>query len=493
MAKIGRNDPCPCGSGKKYKQCCYGKQTPAFLSEDAWKADPDWEKIRRTESEAVYAILGYGAKQYGEDFLREALEEFGIWGEFPIDELHLDTIFIPWVAFNWIPDPETAEGELPRNAIPDLPLGLECLDKTAARFDDYQQKFILSACSQPFSFFSVAGVVPGKSLALRDIFLDRSFTVKESKASALLSRGDIMFAKVVPLDGQAIVVGMAPVAIPPGEHTHLLDIRDEIKRDMRAEGFALNIESLLDWDLEMRGAYLSAAEFLANPPRPELQNTDGDPISLVKLHFKLACSAQEAFDGLRSLAHSQEGILQDAKRDKQGKLLEATFDWSKKGNKKHKSWDNTILGSLEIKGKMLTVAVNSAKRAKKIQSEIAKRLGKQVNFMRAEQQSVDAMLEEMAAQSGTAEFEAALREQEELESLPEVQEFVKTSIEAQWEAWYNESVPALQGKTPLQAARTKAGRERLEALLVDFERSNEHASQPYLRVDIAAMRKRLGL
>jgi len=23
--KIGRNDPCPCGSGKKYKKCCYGK------------------------------------------------------------------------------------------------------------------------------------------------------------------------------------------------------------------------------------------------------------------------------------------------------------------------------------------------------------------------------------------------------------------------------------------------------------------------------------
>jgi len=23
--KVGRNDPCPCGSGKKYKQCC-GKE-----------------------------------------------------------------------------------------------------------------------------------------------------------------------------------------------------------------------------------------------------------------------------------------------------------------------------------------------------------------------------------------------------------------------------------------------------------------------------------
>lgn len=25
MPKIGRNDPCPCGSGKKYKQCCLAK------------------------------------------------------------------------------------------------------------------------------------------------------------------------------------------------------------------------------------------------------------------------------------------------------------------------------------------------------------------------------------------------------------------------------------------------------------------------------------
>ena len=22
--KVGRNDPCPCGSGKKYKKCCLG-------------------------------------------------------------------------------------------------------------------------------------------------------------------------------------------------------------------------------------------------------------------------------------------------------------------------------------------------------------------------------------------------------------------------------------------------------------------------------------
>lgn len=27
--KIGRNDPCPCGSGKKYKACCLSKKQPS--------------------------------------------------------------------------------------------------------------------------------------------------------------------------------------------------------------------------------------------------------------------------------------------------------------------------------------------------------------------------------------------------------------------------------------------------------------------------------
>jgi hypothetical protein len=29
MMKIGRNDPCPCGSGKKYKKCCWEKDEAA--------------------------------------------------------------------------------------------------------------------------------------------------------------------------------------------------------------------------------------------------------------------------------------------------------------------------------------------------------------------------------------------------------------------------------------------------------------------------------
>jgi len=32
MAKVGRNQPCPCGSGKKYKQCCLAADEAAELA-----------------------------------------------------------------------------------------------------------------------------------------------------------------------------------------------------------------------------------------------------------------------------------------------------------------------------------------------------------------------------------------------------------------------------------------------------------------------------
>lgn len=33
MGKIGRNEPCPCGSGKKYKKCCIDKPDKTLMNE----------------------------------------------------------------------------------------------------------------------------------------------------------------------------------------------------------------------------------------------------------------------------------------------------------------------------------------------------------------------------------------------------------------------------------------------------------------------------
>ena len=47
VAKIGRNDPCPCGSGTKYKDC-HQKEGAAFLAKLAREED----KQRRRELRA---------------------------------------------------------------------------------------------------------------------------------------------------------------------------------------------------------------------------------------------------------------------------------------------------------------------------------------------------------------------------------------------------------------------------------------------------------
>jgi methionyl aminopeptidase len=54
--KIGRNDPCPCGSGKKYKKCCLGKKDAGDAVRDIYKK----HGIRVKSPEAIEGIRKAG-------------------------------------------------------------------------------------------------------------------------------------------------------------------------------------------------------------------------------------------------------------------------------------------------------------------------------------------------------------------------------------------------------------------------------------------------
>ncbi len=52
-AKVGRNDPCPCGSGRKFKKCCIYRRRAAdlrtantLLHKQLQRADADCRKLR---------------------------------------------------------------------------------------------------------------------------------------------------------------------------------------------------------------------------------------------------------------------------------------------------------------------------------------------------------------------------------------------------------------------------------------------------------------
>ena len=55
MAKIGRNQPCPCGSGKKYKKCCINKpksNSPTVQNRDELDLlmEKGWSLLQKNET-----------------------------------------------------------------------------------------------------------------------------------------------------------------------------------------------------------------------------------------------------------------------------------------------------------------------------------------------------------------------------------------------------------------------------------------------------------
>ncbi len=62
MVKIGRNAPCPCGSGKKYKKCCLKKDEQEHLKEME-----EQQRVRPDQADEAY------------DELFESLDENAGW------------------------------------------------------------------------------------------------------------------------------------------------------------------------------------------------------------------------------------------------------------------------------------------------------------------------------------------------------------------------------------------------------------------------------
>lgn len=67
MNKIGRNDPCPCGSGKKYKKCC-GKDNVIAFNPSLYK-----EEFHRLHEQ----LIGYAFDHY-EDELLSMVHEYAV-------------------------------------------------------------------------------------------------------------------------------------------------------------------------------------------------------------------------------------------------------------------------------------------------------------------------------------------------------------------------------------------------------------------------------
>lgn len=103
MAKIGRNEPCPCGSGKKYKKCCVKKPIVSTFEQssvDKW----DYGKISTMSTDDILVQLrAFGFPIDEKKFVLDVLQHNSVialseewYGKYTViaNDLDIDFIFI---------------------------------------------------------------------------------------------------------------------------------------------------------------------------------------------------------------------------------------------------------------------------------------------------------------------------------------------------------------------------------------------------------------
>ena len=95
--KHGRNDPCLCGSGKKYKKCCLNNATESTVLSYGWR------KSRVTDGELAEPLLQHALKLFGKQGLECAWDEFYGYSEntpeINAEQMVFEQAFMPWFGF----------------------------------------------------------------------------------------------------------------------------------------------------------------------------------------------------------------------------------------------------------------------------------------------------------------------------------------------------------------------------------------------------------
>lgn len=483
---------CAAGRGSECGECSYYASSVRYWIEKqtttAETGDYLWYKMRQTEGKLIPVMMEFVNGSFSASIMAEAWDEFMCWPEeLPAIENNneFDAIFIPWFLFNWIAEQPKRRSK--KRRVPEKQLALHYLDEHAGELDTFDVQFIEAACRRHYSYYAITDIVPGQALMLRDIFLETSHVVKERAASIPEHRGIILFSRILTIDDTSVMLGAAPTVIPAGYHNQLIDLREAMKKDLGT----LTDDFLFDFDVELRQWYWDVKDALSRPP--VLHNTDGDIFAMHKLYFMLSCTVQEAFDRLRPLRldYEDECYADKAVVSGSGELEEIAFEWFKKGNKKIAEWENTIMGHCRLTPGSLRVEVNSVERARKIRRLVSRLLGSAAVYQNEVIETAEELFQKTDKQR--AEDTAQPRPRTRIQQSPEMEDVIREIAGRHWASWIDQKIPALGNITPRKASKTKLGREKLEALFVDFEtRSNRAGKNPF-DPDIAQLRKRLGL
>lgn len=325
MPDVGRNDPCPCGSRKKYKQC--------HLREQDAVSGLEAESLRIHERDRALALrmIAFTYARLGDD-----------WPGFDdIDGDHLQFV-IPLTLYH-------------------LPLDGGTIAKAFAessKLSPDERRWLDAQLEAWYSVWEIIAIDPGRSLGIRDRLTGQIRTVIERAATATAKEHLHIFARVVDFEGKSYLCGIHPSSLTPLEADDVLEEirhRLRVKRSVgpkRLQGFRV-VEVLTDVWYEMLDARDAAAR------NRTLQNTDGDPFVLVTDRF--------AYSGANEKAIRAALLGIDGAEAAEDEIVVVR--------------DDTLILAITISAGRLACATNSLRRADSARPMIESACGDKVRFV----------------------------------------------------------------------------------------------------------------
>lgn len=454
MSSISRNSQCPCGSGKKYKQCCLGQEEPA--------TSPLGRLARqrlRTERPLAQDIMAWAEGTYGDSWMAAGLH--GAAAVEPVDPEEL-ALMVPWLLY-----------QLPHGL---QPPAAAFLAQRGTRLSEFERTTLQANLAGRLSLWEVHRVEPGVGLELHDRLSQETRFVHDVSCSRSAQRWMTFLAIVVDYGDVTAFGGLHPRPLMPVEST---DVIAGIRRFLRVRTKSLPAkrmqtpEAQLAMIVEWRFA-VGEQDRRRMEPRV-MQNTDGDPLVLCTDHFHVAEADRPTI--LESLATLEDSHLDE---HEDGDVV----SFSRPGNQLHAGWDNTLVGRARMQAGLLLLETNSVKRADALRKRVERLAGTRIKHQRREKRSAESMMREAQADPAPrvarpeppAEIRAAMREM----------------LERHYLTWLDTALPAFGGRTPREAAASATLRPQLVAMLKEFEIEDRRKPE-YERHDFGRTWAALGL
>jgi len=421
MPETGRNDPCPCGSGLKYKKCCMFKDQPNVGPQEM------------ARSKLVADLLAFTDRKY-KSILPEAYDVF--WnGEHPEKSLSKDYDDFTDINFN-----EWLMIDFPAIATSGETI-VELFLKSGKNLSETEKVVLNLFRESVISLFEVQEVMPEKGLVLKDLLLGGEYQVWEKSATRSLVKWDIFASRLMMIDGQYILNASVYPYLVKRKQELLTAIKGEYdfycahvgerswKEFLKANATIFN-----------RLWYDRGADY-----RPGIRTTTGEPLIFSKAVFEIR-DRDQALEKLRT-------------------VKKLSFD-----SKNQITWlDNpeeegsTVLGTIQIKGKTLILECMSKKRLEQGKKMIREALVGLAVY------KTDTFKDpyEVMAKPKPAKIKSGIPPEIERQVLDK---FMREHMEK----WIDEKIPALDNQTPRECVATEAGRKRVTELLKSFENLEEH-------------------